>query len=139
MAQLHPNGRCRCFGEGTCEWCRATAAEERVRELERERDGLARDAAGYKQLYSGALETLVSEQRRARELERMNQDQRHAIEASVADCNAATARTTRLEAALRDIVEIAVQEGADTGSTAAGRIERSARRALTSTTGEPAK
>lgn len=26
-ATLHPNGRCRCCGEGTCEWCTRMAAE----------------------------------------------------------------------------------------------------------------
>lgn len=31
---MHPDGRCRCAGEGTCQWCRLIATEARVWELE---------------------------------------------------------------------------------------------------------
>ena len=41
---LHPNGRCRCAGEGQCEWCQRTEAREEL-------DSIAEvlDAAGVPQ------------------------------------------------------------------------------------------
>ncbi len=31
---LHPDGRCNCAGEGRCDWCQKTEAQERVHDLE---------------------------------------------------------------------------------------------------------
>lgn len=45
---LHPNGRCRCAGEGQCEWCQRTEARDEL-------DGIAEvlDAAGVPQVTDG--------------------------------------------------------------------------------------
>ena len=32
---LHPNGRCRCYGEGRCTWCLLSAAQHRLATLEK--------------------------------------------------------------------------------------------------------
>ena len=30
---LHPRGRCKCAGEGTCDWCLECLAEDATREM----------------------------------------------------------------------------------------------------------
>lgn len=66
---MHPDGRCGCAGEGTCQWCRLMAAEARLAEVERDRDKVEVELKVMSAGEQAAHDRALKAEARVRELE----------------------------------------------------------------------